>query len=111
MSQEETPLDIAITKDLMTKVADDVGAAIKRSAALAPNSDLPVVMAAAAAALGTLAAALDKRTGKSSRDAGPQMEGVMLAALLTARAGLNVGEGLDAAYKDMAALRAAGRIA
>lgn len=95
----------AITKDLMKKMGDDVSRTIMRRIAIAPEPHLPVAMAAAAAAIGILAAVLEKPSGKHDPQANPAPQGVLLAGLLAARCAITPnGDGIAAAYADLKTL-------
>lgn len=98
----------AITKDLMKKMGDDVSRTIMRTIAIAPEPHLPVAMAAAAAAIGILAAVLEKPAGKYvDPEADPDPQAVLLAGLLAARCAITPnGDGIAAAYADLKTLTA-----
>lgn len=105
-------LDDAIIGDLMTKAGEDVAASIRRTLAICPTPHLPVVLCAAAAAIGTVVAILDEMAG-NDRSKGPDPENILLAGLLAARAGMKGFNGLEdsisAAYLDFKTLKDAGR--
>lgn len=98
--------------DLMTKAGEDVTASIRRTLAICPAPHLPVVLAAAAAAIGTVTAILDEMAG-SDRSKGPTPENILLAGLLAARTGMKgfngAEDGIGAAYRDFETLKKAGR--
>jgi hypothetical protein len=96
-----------ITEDLMDKIADDVTFAMKRTLALAPNPLLPVAMNGGAVAIGIVAAVLAEAAGKYEPKSKPDVDTVLLAALLCARVGTDVDDGIAQAYRDLEALRSA----
>ncbi len=99
-----------VTEDLMTKVADDVTKTVIRTLLIAPRPLLPVAASAAAAALGIVAAELDKLAGCYNALAGPGNDNILLAGLIVARMGMSpqAADSIGDAYKDYAALQAAG---
>lgn len=100
-----------VTSDLMTKVADDVIKAIIRTLSIAPNPRLPVATSAAAAALGIVAAELDKIAGCFDPVSGPGNDNILLSGLIAARLGMlpQSADSVGDAYKDYETLKAAGR--
>jgi hypothetical protein len=103
-----------VTTDLMKKIADDVGNAILRTCDLAATIDgprLPLLMAAAAAALGMLSGELERMGGTQRPDAtGPEYQVILLAGLLAARHGMQLPDPTGEAYRDMEALDRVGRV-
>jgi hypothetical protein len=104
----------AIIGDLMTKAGEDVTASIRRTLAICPTPHLPIVLAAAAAAIGTVTAILDEMAG-NDHSRGPDPENILLAGLLAARTGMKgfngPEDGVGAAYRDFETLKKAGRTA
>jgi hypothetical protein len=101
-----------ITTDLMTKCADDVSRVLTRTMSIAPRPYLPIFMNAGAVCAGMMAAELH-HLGGGERNPGdvPDAECILLAGLLIARAGISGTDPIGDAYKDFAALKAAGRLA
>lgn len=97
-------IDDRVINDLMKKVADDVTAAIIRTLSICPRPHLPLLTAAAAAALGVMASELDRLAGNKALDP----DNVLLAGLLSARMGTVTDDPTGAAYKDFAVLENAG---
>lgn len=93
-----------ITRDLMAKAADDIGAILRRTIAIAPEPHLPIAMSAGASVVGLLAALLD-----TEKKPTPDPDCVLLAGLLIARCGIGGGDPVGAAYEDFDALKKAGR--
>ena len=89
-----------ITRDLITKVSDDVVAAMLRTLAIAPTPSLPVAMGAAAAALGIVAAELALASQKDTGGT-PDSETMLLAGLLSARMGMGGPDPIGEAYDDL----------
>lgn len=104
MKLTEAQVQHGVTVDLVRKVGDDVGAIIRRALSIAPDPHLPIAMSAGASAVAVMALLLDT-------DPKPTIDPdcMLLAGLLLGRSGGKdaVGE----AYKDFAALKAAGRAA
>lgn len=98
-----------IIGDLMKKTGEDVTRAILRTLAICPRPHLPLVLAAAAAAIGTVASILDEMTDKKLGN-GPNPENVLLAGLLAARTAISPNDGVAAAYRDFEVLKSAGRL-
>ena len=96
-----------IVADLMSKIGEDVSRAMLRSIDLSPEPKLPVAIAGAAAAIGIVTALLDELSGNEMKK-GPTNANIMLAGLLAARYGIG-GDGVEEAYLDIDALKAAGR--
>jgi hypothetical protein len=94
-----------ITKDLMAKVVDDVGSALRRVIAIAPDPHLPIAMAAGASVVAHVGILLDADPKPT-----PDPECIILAGLLIARTGLGGPDPIGAAYDDFEALKKAGRI-
>lgn len=103
----ETQTDVI--GDLMLKAGDDVSHAIRRTLSICPKPHLPVALAAAAAALGIVTSILDSMAG-NDRAKGPDHDNILLAGLLAARTGQDNADGIGEAYKDIDALRKAGRV-
>lgn len=93
-----------IIRDLMTKVGDDVGAALRRTLAIAPHPHLPIAIAAGASVVGLISAMLDK-----DRAPNPDPDCVLLAGLLIARTGIGGKDPIREAYADFELLKEAGR--
>lgn len=93
-----------ITRDLMTKVSDDISAVLRRTLSIAPHPHMPIAVSAGASVLGFLAAMLD-----SDRKPDPDPDCVLLAGLLIARTGIGGKDPIGAAYADFQLLKDAGR--
>lgn len=97
-----------VTRDLMTKISDDVTATVLRTLDLG-DERLPLAMAAAVAAVGILAAVLrrdvlDPVVGESGRSM-IDHDAVLYAALLTARFALSPETAADDAHRDLERIR------
>lgn len=93
-----------ITRDLMTKVADDVSAVLHRVLAISPHPHMPIAVSAGASVVGLLAAMLD-----TDRSPTPDPDCVLLAGLLIARTGIGGKDPIGDAYADFQLLKEAGR--
>lgn len=101
MKLTDQPIDHVVTKDLIRKLSEDVGAAIRRTLAIAPEPHLPVAMAAGASAVAVITALLDPEHNPE-----PDRECQLLAGLLLGRIGPNA---VEDAFRDFEVLKAAGR--
>lgn len=99
-------MDKQVTRDLLRKCADDVGAALRRTIAIAPEPHLPIAMAAGASVVAFIGVLLDTENGPE-----PDSECILLAGLLIGRSGVGGLDPVGAAYDDFEILKAAGRIA
>jgi hypothetical protein len=97
-----------ITRDLIRKGADDIGAVIRRLRSIAPRPFMPVAVGLAGAAIVALAAELAVKNG-AAKDT-PDPDCMILAALLAARCGISADDPINAAYADFEALKSAGRV-
>ena len=97
-----------ITEDLMSKIEDDVTATMHRTLAIAPDPLLPVAISGLAAALGLTAAILAKAGGNYVAGE-PDLDCILLAALLGARIGIGGADPTREAYEDFDALKSVGR--
>jgi hypothetical protein len=103
MKLTEAQTDHAVTKDLILKLSEDVGATIRRTLSIAPEPHLPVAMAAGASAVAAIAVLLnDDPKSEPDRDC------LLLAGLLLAHIG---PDAVKNAYRDFEVLKAAGRSA
>lgn len=91
-------------RDLMTKVGDDVGAAMRRTLAIAPQPHLPIAIAAGASVIALIAFLLD-----TERSPDPDPDCVLLAGPLIARTGIGGKDPIGEAYADFDLLKNAGR--
>lgn len=93
-----------IIRDLMTKVGDDVSAALRRTLTIAPAPHLPIALAAGASVVGLIAVLLD-----ADPKPDPDPDCVLLAGLLIARTGIGGKDPIGDAYADFKLLKDAGR--
>jgi hypothetical protein len=93
-----------ITRDLVRKVGDDIGAVLRRTISIAPQPHMPIAVSAGASVVGLLAAMLD-----TDKKPDPDPDCVLLAGLLIARCGIGGSDPIGAAYSDFDALKKAGR--
>lgn len=95
--------EMAITNDLIVKVAEDVSAALKRTLAIAPEpARLAIMMSAGMPILAGMAHVIDPKAKECKRDT------LMFCGLLLSRVGK---DSMDEAARDIATLIAAGRVA
>jgi hypothetical protein len=95
--------DRRVTKDLIGKLSEDVGACIRRALSIAPEPHLPVAMAAGASAVAAIALLLSPKPQPE-----PDRECILLAGLLLGRIG---PDAVEQAFEDFEVLKKAGRIA
>lgn len=93
---------MAVTDDLMDKIAADVKGAMRRTLALV-DEPLPVAMSGAGAAIGTLCAVLERMGSEPPGDT-PDPDCLLLAGLMAARIGQRHDDPIGQAYRDLAAL-------
>jgi hypothetical protein len=93
-----------ITRDLMRKLGDDVGATIRRIIDIAPEPHLPIAMSAGASAIAVVAFLLNTEPAPE-----PDPDCLLLAGLLLARTGIGDDDPIGAAYADFEVLKSAGR--
>lgn len=89
-----------ITRDLMRKVGDDVGAALRRMMEIAPEPLLPIAMSAGTTVIALMALLLDKNPERGS----PDPKCLMLAGLLLAHGGISGPDAVKNAYRDLEVL-------
>lgn len=92
-----------ITRDLMRKVGDDVGAALRRMMEIAPDPLLPIAMSAGTSVVALMALLLDTKPEPSK----PDPNCLMLAGLLLAHSGISGDRIVDNAYRDLDLLMSA----
>lgn len=97
----------AVTKDLIRKGSEEVGAVVSRIRSIAPAPFAPIAIAIAGGAVMPLAMELAWMAGVRSPK--PQPLHMLLAGLLAARTGLGGENPIDQVFKDIAALQKAGR--
>ena len=100
----EAQVQKGITKDLIRKVGDDVGAIIRRAISIAPAPHLPIAMAAGASAVAAVAILLNTDPRPE-----PDPDCLLLAGLLLGRT--TSPDAIGEACKDFEILKAAGRSA
>ena len=103
--------DFEVTRDLMTKVTNDIKDLMLRVALIAPPPTLPLALAACAATLGILSLEIRERMDPP-RDPGEGLDPdlILLAGLMAARVGEHGPGCVALAYEDMEVLEAAGRL-
>lgn len=99
-------VDEQIINDLMTKCADDVVRALKRTLSITPDPQLPVATAAGVACIGVIAGILEHMAGNRVAGSAPDPECVLLAGLICARMGMDPRDGIAQAYRDLEVLKA-----
>lgn len=102
----EAAVNTGVTKDLMSKVNEDVKAALNRVLNIAPEPHLPIALSAGASVLALVAILLD-----SDPKPTPDPECLLLAGILMARTGMGGDDPVGDAFSDFETLRAAGRLA
>lgn len=99
----------AVTNDLIAKAVKDIGAVMRRLRSIAPDPFLPVAIGAGVNAIVPIAVELHHMSGEPYKGE-PDPDCMMLAALLLARTGISDADAVAEAYRDLDALKAAGRI-